>query len=342
MMHVRDAQPSAVKESVEPLLRLQLTVIASEPGSTVGLRVQLYAADGVRLGEETEAVYGWNPATFSVAKPTAPFHQQEWNLRADVRLTRRELDHIERCREKNPKRDVIFQLTGRATRFVAAYSTTRTQYVEYQVPGINPRQTHTLIAFHPPNKTDPAGGPEILSAEPNSGMFQVIIEEVPKFQRAIPSSDWATEFAPVFGIGKFLVLEVPESEIEVTKSGELAERVKEAGESLQRMRIDIQKGEWTQCAEDARAVVELLKKKELIRPLLETNGIQPGTAEALLTGLEGILDYTHAFHHRVDKAGQKPVPAVNAESEDAYLGFATAAALLNLVARKLQKSQATP
>jgi hypothetical protein len=154
----------------------------------------------------------------------------------------------------------------------------------------------------------------------------------------IYSSQWSSEYAPAFGVGRFLMLEIPEIPLEGAVAGALADRVRAASVALGKMRIDIEKGEWTQCAEDARPVVELLNNRELLRPLFETNGVQPATAEALLSGLQGVLDYAHAFHHRLDKPREKVVPAVNAEPEDAYLAFATAAALLNLVARKLQKA----
>ncbi len=138
------------------------------------------------------------------------------------------------------------------------------------------------------------------------------------------------------------MFDIPQPENGPPGAGDLPERVREASAALEKMRVDVQKGEWTQCAEDARPVIELLNKPELIRPLLETNGVQAPTADALLDGLHRVLDYSHAFHHRIDKDQKTVVPAVNAEPEDAYLAFATAAALLNLIGKKLQKSSKAP
>jgi hypothetical protein len=152
----------------------------------------------------------------------------------------------------------------------------------------------------------------------------------------IHSSTWVRDYPGPFALGKFLVVELPGVEPPGSMgAGELNLRVSEAAAALRRMEQDIQNNQWTQCSQDARPVLELINRKDLIRPLLATSGLANDKVEALLTGLENIFTYTHAFHHRVDRAGVQVEPAVNAEQEDAYLAFAVAGALLNLVARKL-------
>ena len=338
MFYIREADPSPSTEAVEPTLKFRLVVVPQEFGSLVGLRASLWAEDGKRLSEGAEAYSTGSPFTASLNQPSGPFVPHDTYLELTFRLSYRELAHIERCRELNKKHDVVLTIKSRATSLRASYITTYTDYYRYQVPNVIPRQTEDLIVVHPASRQGGPTGPSIVSPDPNQGLLTLYTEDVGQCPVTIPSSDWSHEFAPAFGLGRFLVLEVPQLPVGAEGSGELADRVREASGAIERMRVDLQKGEWTQCAEDARAVVELLNKGDLIRPLLETNGIRPETAQSLLDGLQGVLAYSHAFHHRVDQAGQKPVPSVNAESEDAYLAFATSAALLNLVGKKLQKS----
>lgn len=331
-----------VRETVEATLRFQLKLNSSEPGELAGLRLSLYAADGVRLGEEADGHWNMNPAQFAIGMSDQPFHGKEYWMTVDIRLSERELEHLERCREKNAKRDVALTLEPRTTRLVPSHSAHPTDVLDATTLGINTRgKVVSVLAAH--RKDDQNLSAMILAGpDQNGALFWVHSEVSPKYTHTIASSDWIAEFAPVFGRGKFLVLEVPEPAVVGETTGDLAKRVNEAASALEKMKVDIQKGEWTQCAEDARPVVELLNRPELIRPLLETNGIQPATAEKLIQGLDGVLKYTHAFHHRAERGGEKVVPAVHAEAEDAYLAFATAGALLNLVARKLAKTSHDP
>ncbi len=119
MIYIRSAQPSPLADSVEPTLRLQLNVVVAEPGAFTGMRLTLRAGDGAILGADVEAKLGGSPATFPLIRAKDVWRNQESYVQADFRFTRREIEHIERCREKAPRHDVILSLEGKSTRFVA-------------------------------------------------------------------------------------------------------------------------------------------------------------------------------------------------------------------------------
>lgn len=191
-----------------------------------------------------------------------------------------------------------------------------------------------LIALHPDQTTPPG---DILIARQEEMPVKLVTHALSEIGVNIPSSHWVRDYAPTFGIGKFLTVNIPQPEQLAIADGELSKRVNGAVDALKRMELDIQKGEYTQCAEDSRPLLELLNNPDLIRPLLKTSGLPDANAESLLSGLGQVYAYANAFHHRTERDGKVVSGAVNASSEDAYLAFATAAALLNLVQRKLSR-----
>lgn len=309
--------PSPATDSADPTIRFTVTfefqfrysvplwisgIVRTAAGKAVGDLVRIPVAENA-----------WHDGL--LARGTQNENPQKRKVVMDCRLTARALQAILEERDAEPKKNVVLKVDLAIEYF----------YPRFGMSNVGAPSTPNVVTG---DQTTWGPGLGEFKTVPDSGTITIY------------SSQWASDFAPAFGIGRFLILEVPD--VNHTRgSGPLEERVQEAAASLERMRTDIAKGDWTQCAVDARPVVELLNKKDLLRPLLETNGIQPATADALLAGLTGVLEYAHAFHHRVSKDLKTVVPAVNAESEDAFLAFATSAALLNLIARKLRKVEQT-
>lgn len=258
-----------------------------------------------------------------------------------VKLSGAGLAHLETLRQKDRKKDVVllfdfvtilFQPEFMRAPVVTAPLDQNTQ--QRLFGGNDPNRRGILMV----NKQRESGEPWLVSSMDggtgNLGKYSWYPQK--GIEHIIRSSDWVADFAPVFGLGKSLVIEVPEIEPPIA-DGDLGRRLKEASEALPKMKTDIMKGEWTTCAEDARPIIELLNKKDLILNLLTSDGLPRDAAESLVNGVSGIFDYASKFHHRVERDGFTVTPPVKAEKEDAYLAYMNAVTLVNLVSEKARK-----
>lgn len=158
----------------------------------------------------------------------------------------------------------------------------------------------------------------------------------------ISASDWAQEFAPVLGMGNFLLFEyrVPE-EVNAQESS-LHERLQIASSSLNRMQHHIQRGEWNQAAQEIRRVTELVKEeKDAIAQLLEADDIESDAASHITKGMHEMFGYASKFVHAEDESGN-PMPRHKASKEDAYLAYTMGTAVVNLLTAKLKRIEDRP
>lgn len=158
----------------------------------------------------------------------------------------------------------------------------------------------------------------------------------------IPSSDWAQKFAPVLGLGNFLLFEyrVPE-EVNAQESS-FQEKLQRASASLNEMQKYIQRGEWNQAAQEIRRVTELVRKEEeAIAKLLETDDIESKAANHITKGMHEMFDYASKFMHAKDQSGNL-MPRHKASKEDAYLAYTMGTAVVNLLTAKLKRAEDRP
>lgn len=249
-------------------------------------------------------------------------------------LSQREIDAIQREREPSPQADIDLTLSIQVEALDSGLTAFPIDFVD-KPSGIGGAVDH-LVAFHPPQK--PGNFGDVLLGRGSEDMLRFVTHALPEVGIRIAASHWVRDYAKAFGIGRFMTVDIPQPDEVGDVTGELAVRVREATDALAKMQEDLRKGEWTQCAEDCRPVLELINRPDLLRPLLKTSGLPEANESALLDGLKGVFDYSHSFHHRVERGGKVTEGAVNANPEDAYLAFTTSAALLNLVSRKLRRS----
>lgn len=166
----------------------------------------------------------------------------------------------------------------------------------------------------------------------------------------VKSSDWVHDFAPVLGLGRVLVVELPQpgtAPIDPAlfsgEKKEFAERLQRTGAILQQMSKDLLTGEWGDVVRQSREFWELFEKESkqldvrgFVRTLItSTTGLPEEKSGNLVQGVARLYGYTSDLLHPVDASGVKEVFVGG--KEDAYLVYSLAANFLNVVTRKFKR-----
>ena len=155
----------------------------------------------------------------------------------------------------------------------------------------------------------------------------------------VPGTDWVHDFAPTLGLGRFVVFEIPRTET-FTSRGDIKDEVNAALESAAKAHESLVAGEWDEVMEDLRGVWELTRSKaDDIKALLIRDGYTEEAAVSFADAIGRHFVLASKFHHRLDKQRKKIMPEIKAAKEDAYLVYAVAMSVLNLIARKVQRLQ---
>jgi hypothetical protein len=163
----------------------------------------------------------------------------------------------------------------------------------------------------------------------------------------IPSSDWVNDFQEKLGLGKFMVVEIPQLTTDLKgindaslgdDEQELRSRLLVAFENLGIIENKIKKAEWKEAAEACRATIEPFTKgtirsfiKEMIK---QQSGIEEKNASQLMEAFSRIYDYSSGLIHVINQKDQKVTTQYKGGKEDAYMNYMILAAMINTVARK--------
>lgn len=160
----------------------------------------------------------------------------------------------------------------------------------------------------------------------------------------IKQSDWVSKYAPYFGLGNFLLLELQLPDLVKVESHwkELYERL---SHRLKEMEIAIRQGEWQKTMMISRQFAELLrlndkksssdkKLKEDLTNLFLKDLHSPEAVDELYSTIHHFFNYTSKFVHDKEPNGLiKPIPVPH--KEDAYFVYAMAIGLLNVIGKKI-------
>ncbi|MGK3967767.1 hypothetical protein WMF38_26785 [Sorangium sp. So ce118] len=252
-------------------------------------------------------------------------------------LTHRTLDHIERLRSVHRKGDVVLHCD---THVISLVSTTVNAHF-MMVPVENQRDIFSVFYRHQQSFQPNTGHTNmwVLSGDNGRCFAQ---REVHKDTRdaIIVSSDWLHDYAGPWKSTSYFVFEVPHQEVIPGGVG-LQEWINAAIAAVQSSTESLAKGDWNGVVEDLRPVWELFKTRADVRNLLESDGYSPEAASALNDSVKAQFELASKFVHRVDKSGKKVTPDIRASREDAYLVYAFATAVVNLLAAKLSRAQRT-
>ena len=331
-------------DSVVPAIKMNFNLTLEYNEIPVNITAELLSEDNKFLANLSRIGRSQNSSVVKVVQvffntdmPQA--NQSEYAYEMVAQLSKESLDYIEKTRERNKKKDVVFRI-----RTVVEYFKVVIELGNFQrnrIQGHNPPQD--AVTFPTGNQTaDPAI--RILTSPSNTYPFS-ISKYVPKdFPITIPSSDWISDFQVPLGIGRFMLIDVPlisfEEVAALSGIGDfkiLIERINKAKEVLETMEKYLREGEWNLVVSKSREFFELFAKevkgkiKELIQ---ESTGLEEEPATKLTTAFDNLEDYSSALHHSVKKDG-KPVDIYTGGKEDAYLVFYLCVSILNLVSKKV-------
>jgi hypothetical protein len=235
-------------------------------------------------------------------------YKYHYHAQLTALLSEKGIEHIENIREKDNEKSVKFYFN-----FIL-------KYLEV------PPDIQTIINIENPT-------PFIRLQVINCGS-QFIIKQ----------SDWVNKYAPILGIGNFLLLElsIPANFEVAAKWSELYDRLLFR---LKEMQNAIRHGDWQKVMITARQFYENLKFderhaehkefKDSLRELFIKDQHSQEGFENFYSGITDFFNYTSKFiHDKSNKTGQlNPVPILT--KEDAYFAYALAIALLNVIGKKL-------
>lgn len=253
-----------------------------------------------------------------------PRDLQTRHLWLTATLGRPELEHLARLRSKDPKGDVHFTVKVEVRYLESGAAIVHLDRGLPQQGFVAPMPPAHIVA------EQTATSHRVL-ADNGSGFVSVKTYRT-SLQPRIASSDWTHEFAPKFGLGKFAVFELPQPEILGT--GSVQERVRLAIDAARSAEDELRAGRWPAACEALRKVWEVIRKDSDLEKLLVKSGYSTAAAQSFDEAVGKLFDFSSKFMHLTDKSGNPVPPQVKAEKEDAYLLFATAMSLLNLIAQK--------
>jgi len=350
-MQIKVTEPIPVDQYIEPAMEFPITLSYNNFEIPIGIHGLLLAEDNkilaslkelVKVGAHADEI--GSLGAFGTNQINGQIGEVDHSFSLVSILNNKAIDHIGNLRDKNPKGDVNFKLilkikVCKSTALIAPLH--RKDPAEIGPPMravLEQMGGYSLIAYkhagdYTPKENDlwlisGQGGPQFLS-------LSNIQQEITK---TIYSSNWIQDFAPKFGVGKYIVAELPLPPSKAI-TGEFSKRLNEAAESLQKIQNKIQEGEWTEAVEKCRPVVELMRDEEMIKSILGKHGYNEDAANSLYSAIKGLFEFSSKFHHKVDKDKKTLLPVAQAEKEDAYFAYSTSIALVNLIAQKISKPE---
>lgn len=185
---------------------------------------------------------------------------------------------------------------------------------------------------------------DLVAADPTTwgpGLGEIRSEMVTA-SLTIYSSQWTSEFAPAFGLGDYVVVELPRFRDEAHAETQMDHRIEAARKAVTQMQADINAGHWSECIEHSRAVAELLRAPEEVRGVLVEDGASDDAANSIISSVKGAFDYASKFLKKASKSSGTLNPALVPKKEDAYYVYTTSMALINLLARKMARARESP
>jgi hypothetical protein len=317
-----DTQVIPAPDSADPTFRFTHTIRYQYRYQVpVRLTGQVRTSHGRILGDLVELATPENMSKQGIlprSMQNEPLQDRPFIL--DCRLSPKAIEAIIEEREQNPKKDIqlILQMA-----------------VQYLAPSFR-------LASGDQAGQRPSG--DAVLAEPTMwgpGLGE-IRSEVATATVTIYASQWSSEFAPAFGVGRYLVVELPE----VTSGGQgqspTQRRISAASEAIVQMQGDINAGHWSECVEHSRAVLELLRSPDELKPILLEDGLSDEAADDMLKSMKSAFDFASKFLKKTARGSAQLNPALVAKKEDAYYVYSTSVALVNLVARKLTRANGSP
>ncbi len=240
-------------------------------------------------------------------------HIQTYFANLTVPLSSTAIDYFEATREKTGDKAMIFQFE-----FIVRYLHT----------SMTPEELKTMFAFQ-------------------QTPFMVMVAKNYNLSFSIKQSDWVSKFSPGLGIGNFVLLEfqVPQKHDVVKEWGDLYDKLYERTQDMEQA---IRQGDWQKTLTSARRFAENIKIgddkpahkwfAENLKELFKNDQHGEEGFNNFLNGIYQFFEFTSKYIHDKDKRANV-VPAPIATKEDAYFAYTLCVGLLNIVGKKISKTE---
>ena len=338
---------SVVADSVTPAIKMNIVAHSDYNEFPLKLIAQLYSEDHKFL---TRLEQIDQTSISGISRVIPAIHNSEWgsyNQKSDhifemiAILSKKSIDYIEKIREKNKKKDVVFHVRATSESLISYINLG--DFTQHPFPGVNQPQG-VALSGNRNFSTDI----RILTVPQGASLFALNKYVLQDQLITIPGSDWVNDFQELLGVGNFMIIEIPtvnlEDEHVISSSSELKtliERVYNSRNILEKMGKYLSEGEWGKVIEESRKFMELFTKdvKASIKELVvNSTGISDDSATKLTTAFDNLEDYSNALHHSTIKNESGPAKVSNVFTggkEDAYLIFNLCSSILNLISKKI-------
>jgi hypothetical protein len=347
--------PKVFEQSITPAIQVTLRYRLSQEMVPVNINGSVYTDDNKFISVLTELppvdtrdrIYGgeeMEPSTILSRLGTESNELVQYQpIDLIFTLNKKALDYVEERRYMTNRKDVTF-------RFHLKFTMLRTSIRAGPFKSHNLEQNKLAVILSSGNSTTESDLDfNILVSPHNTKHHDSLLTSRVIHKNTsitIPSSTWVNDFQEKLGLGKFMVIEIPQLKTDLKgindaslgdDQRQLKERLFRALENLNEIEDNIKKAEWKKTAQGCRDTIEPLTKgniPRLIREMIiQTTGIEDKSANLLTVGLENIFGYSSGLHHQINKDQTIATQYVGGK-EDAYMNYMILAAIINTVARK--------
>jgi hypothetical protein len=174
----------------------------------------------------------------------------------------------------------------------------------------------------------------LLSGDGSKSIFTVN-SVTQNWPLVISGSDFVHDFAPFWGMGNFVVLEMPLVEL-LPANDKLGQHLNRALEEASLAKKALIAGEWDDVLDDLRGVWEVIRNDQDVKALLIADGWTDEAADEFNAAVKNQFNVASKFDHSKDRKGALS-RRFSARKEDAYMVYSTAMTFLNLLARKYNR-----
>jgi hypothetical protein len=327
MIKLQENSLRPVKDSIMPALEFSVVGQKANNQILINSTGNVFTENNKYISALDRVNNIW-PDEFRVSIPRLadPYNntQSEYTIKFILTLNKELLDYIDNIRQKNSKKDVV--LNVKINFIFLQFDLFLYRNADKNVKDILPPDNSNLM---------------MLICNSGSCFKQNSIEE--SLQLIIKSSDWVQEFAPVLGLGNFLIVEVPilnqETEIEAHDDFENLRKILNDLTNngiLYKIHSFIVQGEWNRVVEESRKIWEPLKnnKDTIARLISGTTNISEDKAKQFVELIDKIYGYSSDLHHSIDKGSIKP--SYMGDKSDAYMIYMLLMSMLNIISYKLK------
>ncbi len=301
----------AYEKSVNPSLQISITIYYSSEYSIeskipLSLEGEVLSSDNTHLANFCSTSSMLDQTQYINLSGISPYQNSSnpsYNSDVIVNLSKEALVHIGEMREKNINKDVELKINLK---------------IKYLISNVS------IV-----------GDMNILSCNKGRSFLKLKTDNFYE-SCTIRASNWINDYAPKLGLGKYIILEIPEPDILEE------EKFKELISIKDKVKSHLDQGNWNDAIINSRMVFELLSKdgdlKELLKNSFANQCFSDDAIKNFFSGINEFFNFTSKFVHSLDQ-NNKFQQCPTAYKEDAYMVYTIISNLLNMISKKNHRQE---